>query len=342
MNMLADVVANLEGGKAGYCFTTGVAALSTLMMALVKPSEHVIVSDNVYGGTYRFLTKIYQQMGIEVQFIDMTNLAAIEAAIQPNTSMIYMESPTNPLLKLVDMAGVVALAKKHSTSKAIVTVMDNTFATPALQQPLSFGVDVVLHSMTKYMGGHSDVLGGALVVKDQALGDTIRFHQYSIGGTMDPFAAWLLLRGVRTLGLRMRQHCQNAKALAAFLETHACVDNVIYPGLPSHPQHAIAQAQMPEGGGMISVRVKGGEAEARKFMQACQVFTLAESLGGVESLIEHPWIMTHASMPAEAKNAIGITDNLVRLSVGIESLDDLKSDLDQALNKACGKVAVGV
>jgi cystathionine gamma-lyase len=338
VNMLADVVANLEGGTFGTVYTTGVAALSTLMMALVKPGDHLIVSDNVYGGTYRFLTKIYQQHGIDLQFVDMTDLANIHAAIKPNTRMIYMESPTNPLLKLVDIAGVAAMAKP----KGILTAIDNTFATPVLQLPMSLGVDVVLHSLTKYMSGHSDVLGGALVTNSAELAEVIRFHQYSMGGTMDPFAAWLILRGVRTLPLRMRQHCQNALALAQFLESHPCVEEVIYPGLPSHPQHALQQKQMCAGGGMIAIRVKGTQAEARKLMQACQVFTLAESLGGVESLIEHPWIMTHASMTPEAKNAIGITENLLRLSVGIEALDDLQADLDQALKSACAKVAVGV
>jgi cystathionine beta-lyase/cystathionine gamma-synthase len=326
--VLEGVLADLEGGKHGFCFASGLGALITLCLGLFKPGDHLVVGDDVYGGTYRFLTKVYTKYGIEVDFIDMTDLASVKAAVKPHTKMIYMETPTNPLLKLVDIEGVVAIAKKHG----IPTCVDNTFASPYLQQPFEFGVDIVLHSTTKYIGGHSDVVGGALILRDDTFKDAVKFHQNSLGATPDPFASWLTLRGVKTLGLRMEAHSKSALALAQFLEKHPAVQDVIYPGLPSHPQHDIARRQMKNGfGGMITLRVKGGEAEARRFLKSVKYFTLAESLGGVESLIEHPARMTHLSVEKAVRDALGITDNLIRLSVGIEDLDDLQADLENAL-----------
>lgn len=324
--VLEGVLAALEGGQHGFCFASGLGALTTLTLALFKPGDHLVVGDDVYGGTYRFFTKIMEKFGLEIDFVDMTDLANVRSAIRANTKMIYMESPTNPLLKLVDIAGVVAIAKE----KGIPTCVDNTFATAYLQQPLVMGVDIVLHSTTKYIGGHSDVIGGALILKDDTFKDAIKFHQNSIGATPDPFASWLTLRGVKTLGIRMEVHCRNAMALAQYLENHPEVENVIYPGLPSHPQHDIAKRQMSAYGGMIAVRVKGGEAEARQFMKNVKYFTLAESLGGVESLIEHPARMTHMSVEKAVREQLGISDNLLRLSVGIEDLEDLKADIEQA------------
>ncbi len=327
-SVLEGVLADLEGGKHGFCFASGTGALVTLCFALFKPGDHLIVGDDVYGGTYRFLTKVFQHYGVEIDFVDMTSLDNVASAIKANTRMIYLETPTNPLLKLADIQGILELAK----NKKLITCVDNTFATPYLQSPFDFGVDIVLHSTTKYIGGHSDVVGGALVLRDDTHEEAIRFHQNSIGATPDPFAAWLTLRGLKTLGVRMQAHCKSAAALAQFLEEHPLVDDVIYPGLPSHPQHTIAKKQMKNGfGGMISIRVKGGEDEARAFMKALKVFTLAESLGGIESLVEHPARMTHLAVDKNVRDELGITDNLIRLSVGIEDIEDLQTDLDNAL-----------
>ncbi|HEY9686094.1 MAG TPA: cystathionine gamma-synthase [Coleofasciculaceae cyanobacterium] len=327
VDTLAGVLADLEGGKHGYCFASGVGALVTLCNALFKPGDHLLIADDVYGGTFRYTTKVLAKYGVEIDFIDMTSLANVERAIKPNTKLIYMETPSNPLLKLVDIAAIVSIAKKHG----IPTCVDNTFASPCLQKPIALGVDIVLHSTTKYIGGHSDVVGGALILKDDTYNEVVRFHRNTIGANPDPFNSWLTLRGVKTLGVRMEAHCKNALALAQFLESHDMVENVFYPGLPSHPQHALCQKQMRAGGGMISIRVRGGEAEARKFMQSLKLFSLAESLGGVESLVSLPYLMTHLSVDPETKARLGITDNLVRLSVGIEDVEDLKADLAQAL-----------
>jgi len=329
-SVLEGVLADLEGGKHGFCFASGMGAISTLALAMFKPGDHILIGDDVYGGTYRFMTKVFQKYGVDIDFIDMTTVATIETHIRPTTKLIYLETPTNPLLKLVDIAGAVAIAKKHS----IPTCIDNTFASPYLQNPFEFGVNIILHSTTKYIGGHSDVVGGALILKDDTFAETIRFHQNSIGATPDPFASWLTLRGLKTLGVRMDRHCSNALTLAKWLETHHQVQDVIYPGLSSHPQNEIAKRQMKNGfGGMITLRIKGGETEARAFMKALTLFTLAESLGGIESLVEHPGIMTHAAVEKPLREKIGITDNLVRLSVGIEAVEDLQADLDQALQK---------
>lgn len=337
VDTLAGVLTDLEGGKHGYCFSSGVGALVTLCNALFKPGDHLVIGDDIYGGTFRYTTKVLAKYGVDVEFIDMTRSENVEAAIKPNTRLIYMESPTNPLLKLVDIEAITKIAQKHS----IPTCVDNTFASPYLQKPIAYGVDIVLHSTTKYIGGHSDVVGGALILKDDTFNEAIRFHRNTIGANPDPFNSWLTLRGVKTLGLRMDAHCANALELARYLEAHEGVEAVIYPGLPSHPQYALAQKQMRAGGGMISMRIKGGEAEARQLLKNTKIFTLAESLGGVESLIEHPARMTHASVDPKVREALGITDNLIRLSVGIEDVNDLKADLDQALKsvmqgvKAC-------
>lgn len=329
VDILAGVLADLEGGQHGYCFSSGVGALVTMCNALFNPGDHILIGDDVYGGTYRYTTKVLSRFGVEPEFIDMTNASVIAESIRPNTKMIYMETPTNPLLKLVDIEAI----QKIAASKNILTCVDNTFASPYLQSPIQYGVDIVLHSTTKYIGGHSDVVGGALVLKDSSLNDVIKFHRNTVGATPDPFNSWLTLRGLKTLGIRMDAHSKNALALAQYLESHPAIESVFYPGLPSHPQHVLAKKQMSAGGGMISIRVKGGETEARTLLKSVKVFTLAESLGGVESLIEHPALMTHASVEPAVRAKLGVTDNLVRLSVGIEAMEDLKDDLDQALSK---------
>ena len=336
VDTLAAVLADLEGGKHGYCFASGVGALVTMCNALFKPGDHIVLSDDVYGGTFRYTTKVLSKYGIELDFVDMTSPDNVAKAIKPNTRMVYMETPTNPLLKLIDIDAVTKIAK----AKNILTCVDNTFASPYLQSPFQFGVDIILHSTTKYIGGHSDVVGGALILRDDTHNEAIRFHRNTIGANPDPFNSWLTLRGLKTLGLRMEAHSKSALALAQYLEKHPGVQDVIYPGLSSHPQHAIAQKQMHNGfGGMISIRVKGGEAEARTVLKSVKVFTLAESLGGVESLIEHPARMTHASVDPKVRESIGITDNLIRLSVGIENVEDLQADLDQALKAIAKPVA---
>ncbi len=328
VTVLEQVLADLEGGKHGYAFSSGMGAISTMALALFKPGDHILIGDDVYGGTFRFMTKVFEKYGVAPEFIDMTDSANIEAHVRPETKMIYLETPTNPLLKLIDIEAAVNIAKKHN----IPTCIDNTFASPYLQKPFEYGVDMIIHSTTKYIGGHSDVVGGALILKDDTYAETIKFHQNSIGANSDPFASWLTLRGLKTLGVRMDRHSENAAKLAQWLEGHEAVENVIYPGLPSHPQHDLAKKQMKNGfGGMISLRIKGGEAEARQFLKAVKLFTLAESLGGIESLIEHPAIMTHAAVDKPVREKIGITDNLIRLSVGIEGSDDLQADLAQAL-----------
>jgi len=327
VDTLAGVLADLEGGQHGYCFSSGVGALVTMCNALFNPGDHLLIGDEVYGGTFRYTTKVLSRYGVEPEFIDMSNPDNVERAIRPNTKMIYMESPTNPLLKLVDIEAIAKIAKKHG----IPTCVDNTFASPYLQKPIAMGVDIVLHSTTKYIGGHSDVIGGALILKDDTFNEVMRFHRNTIGANPDPFNSWLTLRGLKTLGLRMDAHCAGALEIAQFLEAHPAIESVIYPGLPSHPQYDLAKKQMRSGGGMIAFRVKGGEAEARQLMKSLKIITLAESLGGVESLIEHPAKMTHLSVDPKVREALGITDNLVRLSVGIEDVADLKADLEQAL-----------
>ncbi len=320
-------VANLEGGTAGFAFASGLAAASAVLEVL-ETGSHVIAMHDLYGGTYRLFERVRRHSAnLEFSYIDLTEPANLEGAIQPNSKMLWLETPTNPLLKLVDIAAVSAIARRHG----LIVVVDNTFATPYLQRPLELGADIVVHSATKYLNGHSDIIGGIAVTKDAALGEKVGFLQNATGGIAGPFDSFLAHRGVKTLGLRMERHCANAQALAGWLEKHPAIEQVIYPGLPSHPQHALAKQQMRAYGGMISAVVKGGLEAASRVLTRTQVFTLAESLGGIESLIEHPAIMTHATIPAATRQRIGIEDGLIRLSVGIEDIGDLIGDLDQAL-----------
>jgi cystathionine beta-lyase/cystathionine gamma-synthase len=327
-------VADLEHGKHGYAFASGLAATATLLEVL-SPGDHVVASDDMYGGSRRLFSRVRESSaGLKFSFVDLREPAAIERAIGAQTKLIWVETPSNPMLKLADLAAISAIARRHS----IMAAADNTFATPYLQRPLESGFDVVMHSGTKYLGGHSDVVNGMLVVGENApLAERLTFLQNSVGAISGPFDSFLALRGVKTLALRMQRHCENAMEMAAFLERHPKVQRVHYPGLPSHPQHTLARAQMrdPRGqsafGGMISIELRGGLDESKRFLERCELFALAESLGGVESLIEHPAIMTHASVPRAAREALGITDTLCRLSVGIEDVADLKADLQQAL-----------
>jgi len=339
------LLANIEGSKltdaddrtnGGFCFASGLAAIATAL-ELLDSGDCILCMDDVYGGTNRLLNRVRKRsMGLKVEFVDMTDLGKLEAAIKAHKPrMIWVETPTNPTLKLVDLPAVAKLGKACGA----ITVCDNTFATPLLQRPLEHGIDMVMHSTTKYLGGHSDTVGGALITGDKALAEKLRFMQNAIGSVMGPFDAYLTLRGVKTLAVRMRQHCTSAARIAAWLEKHPKVARVTYPGLASHPQHALAARQMrldgqPAGGGMITAYLKGGIDESRRFLENVHIFALAESLGGVESLIEHPAIMTHASVPAKQRTELGISDSLVRLSVGIEHTDDLQHDLEQALAKA--------
>ena len=321
-------VAALEGGSRGFAFASGMAATSTLL-ELLDSGDHVIAMDDIYGGSYRLFERVRtRSAGLSFSLVDLTDPAKFEAAITPKTKLVWIETPTNPLLKIVDIAAIAAIAKRHG----LLVAVDNTFASPALQRPLSLGADVVMHSATKYLNGHSDMVGGMLVVGDNAdLGEQLAFLQNSIGAVQGPFDSFLALRGLKTLHLRMRAHCENAMALAEFLQAHPAVEEVIYPGVASHPHHALAKQQMEGFGGMLSIRVKGGFEAAKKFCERLELFTLAESLGGVESLVNHPAVMTHASIPPVRRAELGIGDELVRLSVGVEALDDLRADLAQAL-----------
>ena len=320
--------ADLESGSNGYAFASGMAAIATLL-EILSPGDHVIVCDDVYGGTFRLFNAVKKRsQGLEVSFIDMTNIENIEKNIKPNTRMIWIETPTNPMLKILDLEKIQAVAKKHK----LLSVVDNTFATPMLQRPLELGFDVIIHSATKYLNGHSDIIGGLIIIGDHPeLVEQIPFLQNSIGAVASPFDSFLALRGLKTLAIRMQRHCENAMELAEWLQKHPQVESVIYPGLANHPQHALAKKQMSAFGGMISINIKGGLTESKRMLEKCQIFALAESLGGVESLIEHPAIMTHASIPADKRQELGIKDNFIRLSVGIEDVEDLKRDLDQAL-----------
>jgi cystathionine beta-lyase/cystathionine gamma-synthase len=327
-------VADLEGGARGYAFASGMAATSTLL-ELLPAGSHIVAADDLYGGSYRLFTRVRSaSAALQVSFVDMRELRHVEAALTAQTRLIWVETPSNPMLKLADLAAIAQLARR----RGILAVADNTFASPYLQRPLEYGFDVVMHSATKYLGGHSDVISGLLVAgADDELAERLAFLHNSVGAIAGPFDAFLALRGVKTLALRMQRHCDNAAELAGWLERHPRVGRVLYPGLASHPQHVLARTQMrdprgtPAFGGIISIELKDGLEAARRFLERCQLFTLAESLGGVESLIEHPGIMTHASVPAEARAALGISDGLCRLSVGIEDVDDLRADLAQAL-----------
>jgi cystathionine gamma-lyase len=321
-------IADLESGARGYAFASGMAATATVL-ELLDHGAHVVASDDLYGGTYRLFTRVRERSaGLSVSYVDMRDRAALEAAIRPETRMIWIETPSNPMLKLVDLAMVAEIGRK----RGILTVSDNTFASPYVQRPLEHGFALVMHSATKYLNGHSDMVGGVVVVgEDEALGERLAFLQNAVGAVAGPFDSFLALRGLKTLGLRMERHCANALAVAEHLARHPKVARVHYPGLSTHPQHALARRQMQAYGGMVTIELAGDLAAARRFLERVEVFALAESLGGVESLIEHPAIMTHASLPAAQRQALGIGDTLIRLSVGIEDLDDLLADLDQAL-----------
>lgn len=321
-------MASLESGQHGFAFSSGMAAINTVI-DLLSAGDHVIAMDDLYGGTYRLFDKVKTRTSkLSFSFVDLTQLESIEAAIQPNTKMIWVETPSNPLLKLVDLKAIATIAKHHG----ILTVADNTFATPWIQRPLTLGFDIVLHSATKYLNGHSDVISGVVVVgKETVLAEQLAFLHNAVGAIAGPFDAFLVMRSLKTLAIRMQRHCENARELALWLDNHPQIEKVIYPGLPSHPQHALALQQMRDFGGMITVVVSGGLEGAKRCLSRCKLFTLAESLGGVESLIEHPALMTHASIPLEIRQSLGIEEGLIRLSVGIEHIDDLKADLDHAL-----------
>ena len=322
-------LAALEGGKFGMCFSSGCAATDAIMHTL-SSGDHVVSCDDVYGGTFRIFDKVYQRHGLEFSYVPAANVEAYEAAIQSNTKLIWVETPTNPLLAIADIERIVEIAKKRN----IAVVVDNTFATPYIQQPLKWGADMVLHSVTKYLGGHSDVVGGAVITSSEEWRERVAFIQNATGGVPGPMDCFFTLRGTKTLAVRMDRHSDNAQTLAEILSEHPKVEKVIYPGLESHPQFEIAKKQMRKPGGMISFVVKGGLEASRRLLEGMKVFTLAESLGGVESLIEHPAIMTHASIPREIREARGLNDGLVRISVGIEHIDDLKDDLLAALDRA--------
>jgi cystathionine gamma-lyase len=321
-------IADLESGVRGFAFASGMAATATVL-ELLDRGAHIVATDDLYGGTYRLLTRVRERSaGLRTTYVDMADPAALEAAVTAETRMIWVETPTNPMLKLVDLARVAEIGRR----RRILTVADNTFASPFVQRPLELGIDLVMHSATKYLNGHSDMVGGVIVVgDDDALADRLAFLQNAVGAVAGPFDSFLALRGLKTLALRMERHCANALAVARHLERHPKVARVYYPGLASHPQHDLAARQMHGFGGMVTIELKGGLAEARRFLERVEVFALAESLGGVESLIEHPAIMTHASLPPEQRRALGIGDTLIRLSVGIEDEADLLADLDQAL-----------
>ena len=325
---LEACMAELEGGHAAFAFASGMAAIGTVL-ELLDSGAHVVAMDDLYGGSYRILERVRKRSAnIQATFTDLSKTENLEKAIRPNTRMVWVESPTNPLLKLVDLEAVAAVARR----RGLISVCDNTFASPWVQRPLEHGFDIVVHSTTKYLNGHSDVIGGAAVLREDTHKEKLAFLQNAVGAVPSPFDAFLTLRGIKTLALRMERHCGNAMHVAAFLEKHPKVERVIYPGLASHPQHLLAARQMQQRyGGMVTAILRGGLPASRRFLERCKLFTLAESLGGVESLIEHPAIMTHASLPEDVRANLGIAEGLVRLSVGIESVDDLIAELKHAL-----------
>lgn len=325
---LEDALASIENGARGLAFSSGLAATDCLLR-MFKAGDEVIAMDDLYGGTYRLFTRLYQDSGIKFHFVDMNDFEKFQSLINQNTKLVWVETPTNPLMKLADITEIAKITKKHN----ILFAVDNTFATPYLQRPLDLGADIVMHSATKYLGGHSDVIAGALIIKDKELGDELHFKQFATGGTLGPMDSYLVLRGIKTLHLRVQRHCENGEKVVAFLNSHPKIAQVYYPGLASHPFHEVAKKQMSGFGGMVSFTFKSGlKKDATDFLEKLKVFTLAESLGGVESLANHPALMTHASIPEEKRKEIGITDDLVRLSVGIEDADDLIEDLKQALS----------
>ncbi len=327
---LEKALESIEGGARGLAFSSGLAAIDCVMR-LLQPGDEVVAMDDLYGGTFRLFTKFYEPIGIKFSFIDMSNPEEVKKHINEKTKLIWVETPTNPLMKLADIEAIAKIAQE----KNVLFAVDNTFATPYLQRPLAMGADIVMHSATKYLGGHSDVVAGALVIKDEKLGEQLHFTQFATGATLGPQDAYMVLRGIKTLHLRMQRHSENGLAVAKYLANHPKVDQVFYPGLASHPQHSLAQKQMKGGfGGMVSFTFKSGEKQdAIQFLEKLKVFTLAESLGGVESLANHPAMMTHASIPADKRAEIGITDDLIRLSVGVEDINDLIEDIKMAIEK---------
>ncbi len=319
-------LAALEGGRHGLCFSSGMAAINTVLN-LLKSGDHVVAGNDLYGGTYRLCRTLYEKLGVDFTFVDMSDLAAVRESLRDSTRLVMTESPSNPLLRLTDLSAVATLCKE----RGILSMCDNTFATPYLQSPLRHGIDIVVHSTTKYVGGHSDVVGGALVVDDDGLRERLAHFQNTVGGTPGAFECFLLLRGTKTLHVRMDRHCENARRIAEDLESHPRVKRVYYPGLPSHPQHALASKQMRAGGGMVSFELDASVADAKRVTSSFRVFALAESLGGVESLVDHPATMTHASIPPEERRKAGFEDGLIRLSVGIEDVEDLRADVTRAI-----------
>ena len=321
-------IADLENGNHGYAFASGMAAIGTVL-EMLDSGDHVISMDDLYGGTFRLFENVRKRSSnLDFSFVDMTDTDRIVSAIKPNTKMIWVETPTNPMLRIVDLTSIARIAAEYG----LITVCDNTFASPYIQRPLDFGIDIVVHSATKYLNGHSDVVGGVVVVKRDELAERLAYLQNAVGAIAGPFDSFLALRALKTLHLRMERHVKNGQLVAEFLENHQAVEKVIYPGLPSHPQHELARKQMNGFGGMVTVLIKGGLTESKTFLERCQLFSLAESLGGVESLIEHPAIMTHASIPQEKRAELGIVDNLIRLSVGIEDSRDLIAELQHSLD----------
>lgn len=323
---LEECLASVENAKFGLAFSSGLAA-ATAVLSLLNPGDHVVSMDDIYGGTYRLFEKVFAQYGISFSYVDGTDIDALAASILPETKLVWIETPTNPLLKIADISAIAEITKQ----KGILLVVDNTFATPYFQRPIDLGADIAVHSTTKYIGGHSDVIGGAVVLNDEQLYEKIKFYQNAAGSSAAPFDSWLTLRGLKTLSVRMKQHELNAADIASFLLSNPNVENVYYPGLENHPQHELARQQMSGFGGMISFEIKGGFEEANNFMKNLKVFSLAESLGGVESLACYPPAMTHAAIPESERERRGIKSNLIRLSVGIEDVEDLISDLEQAL-----------
>ncbi len=325
---LENALASIENGTRGLAFSSGLAATDCILRSF-KAGGEVIAMDDLYGGTYRMFSKVYKDSGIKFHFVDMTDIEKLKSLINENTKLIWVETPTNPLMKLADIQEIAKITKENKVWLAV----DNTFATPYLQKPLDFGADIVMHSATKYLGGHSDVIAGALIVKDEALGEQLHFQQFATGATLGPMDSFLVLRGIKTLSLRVQRHCENGEKVVEFLSNHPKIKTVYYPGLASHPFHEIAKKQMKAFGGMVSFTfVSGKKEDSISFLEKLKVFTLAESLGGVESLANHPALMTHASIPADKRAEVGITDDLVRLSVGIEDAEDLIADLEQALS----------
>ena len=323
---LEDALASIENGARGLAFSSGLAA-TDFLLRMFKAGDEIIAMDDLYGGTYRLFTRLYKDSGIQFHFVDMNDLEKFQSLINENTKLVWVETPTNPLMKLADIQEIAKITKKHN----ILFAVDNTFATPYLQKPLDLGADIVMHSATKYLGGHSDVIAGALIMKDKTLGEELHFKQFATGATLGPMDSFLVLRGIKTLHLRVQRHCENGIKVAEFLSNHPNVERVYYPGLPDHPHHDIAKKQMSGFGGMVSFTFKTGKkADSISFLEKLKVFTLAESLGGVESLANHPALMTHASIPEDKRLEVGITDDLVRLSVGVEDIADLLADIEQA------------